>query len=78
MILISLLLWAAVMFYSNSFSNKCTEWRGEVRGHVTMVAKVLNLNNLSWQRQPFALSNDGRKGYSFVPECNYAQEKSYM
>ena len=43
-----------------------------------MVAKVLNLNNLSWQRQPFALSNDGRKGYSFVPECNYAQEKSYM
>ena len=43
-----------------------------------MVAKDLNLNNLSWQRQPFALSNDGRKGYSFVPECNYAQEKSYM
>ena len=35
-----------------------------------MVAKVLNLNNLSWQRQPFALSNDGRKGYSFVLECN--------
>ena len=29
-ILISLLLWAAVMFHSNSFSNKYTEWRGEV------------------------------------------------
>ena len=43
-----------------------------------MVAKVLNLNSLSWQRQPFALSNNGRKGYSFVPECNHAQEKSYM
>ena len=39
-----------------------------------MVAKVLNLNNLSWQREPFALSNDGRKGYCFVIERNYAQE----
>ena len=74
MILISLLLWAAVMFHSNSFSNKYTEWRGEVWGQVTMVPKVLNLNNLSWQRQPFALSNDGRKGYCFVRECNHAQE----
>ena len=35
--------------------------REEVRRHVTMVAKLLNLNNLSWQRRPFALSNDGRK-----------------
>ena len=26
-----------------------------------MVAKVLDLKNLSWQRRPFALSNDGRK-----------------
>ena len=26
-----------------------------------MVAKFLNLNNLSGQRQPFALWNDGRK-----------------
>ena len=76
-ILISLLLWAAVMFHSNSFSNRYTESRGEVWGHVTMVAKVLNLNNLSWQRQPFALSNDGRKGYCFVLECNYAQESHW-
>ena len=49
-ILISLLLWAAVLFCSNSFSNKYTEWRWEVWGHVTIVAKVLSLNNLSWQR----------------------------
>ena len=32
-----------------------------MRRHVTMVAKLLNLNNLSWQRRPFALSNGGRK-----------------
>ena len=31
-----------------------------------MVAKFLNLNNLSWQRQPFALSNDGRKEWASV------------
>ena len=41
-------------------------WRGEVRRHVTMVAKLLNLNNLSWQRRPFALSSDGRKVWATV------------
>ena len=34
--------------------------------HVTVVAKFLNLNNLSWQRQPFTLSNDGRKEWASV------------
>ena len=34
--------------------------------HVTMVALFLNLNNLSWQRRPFALSNDGRKEWASV------------
>ena len=38
----------------------------EVWRHVTMVAKFLNLNNLSWQRQPFALPNDGRKEWASV------------
>ena len=48
----------------------------EVWRHVTMVAKFLDLNNLSWQRRPFVLSNDGKKivGYRFVPECNQVQE----
>ena len=32
--------------------------RGEVWRHVTMVAKFLDLNNLSWKRQRFVLSND--------------------
>ena len=41
-------------------------WRGEVTRHVTMVAKLLNLNNLSWQRRPFAMSNDGRKSWATV------------
>ena len=31
-----------------------------------MVAKFLDLDNLSWQRQPFALSNDGRKVWATV------------
>ena len=34
--------------------------RGEVWRHVTMEAKFLNLDNLSWRRQSFALSNDER------------------
>ena len=40
-----------------------------------MVAKFLDLNNLSSQRRPFALLNAGKKGigYRFVPECNIAQ-----
>ena len=41
-----------------------------------MVAKFLNLNNLSWTRGPFALSNDGRKKWATVCvlEYNHAQE----
>ena len=34
--------------------------------HVTMVAKFQDLNNLSWQRQPFALSKDRRKIWATV------------
>ena len=34
--------------------------RGEVWRHVTMEAKFLNLVNLSWRGQSFALSNDER------------------
>ena len=34
---------------------------------VTMVAKFLELNNLSWQRQPFAnMSNDGKKSWATI------------
>ena len=33
---------------------------------VTMVATFLELNNLSWQRQPFALSNDGKNSRATV------------
>ena len=44
-----------------------TSQRGEVWRHVTMVAKFLDLNNPSWQRRPFASSNDGRS-------CNNARE----
>ena len=45
-----------------------------------MVAKSLDLNNLSWRRRSFALSNKKRKviGYHFVSECNDAQESHYM
>ena len=39
---------------------------GEVWRHVTMVAKFLDLNNLSWQRRPFVLSNDGKKSWATV------------
>ena len=54
-----------------------TSKRGEVRRHrVTMLAKFLDLNHLSWQRQSFALSNGGRwkvrMGYRLVPSCNHA------
>ena len=35
-----------------------TRKSGELWRHVTMVAKFLDLNNPSWQRRPFALSND--------------------
>ena len=41
-------------------------YRGEVWRHVTMVAKILDLKNFSWQRRPFALSNDGRKVWAIV------------
>ena len=37
------------------------EWR-----HVTMVAKFRDLNNLSWQKWPFVLSNDKRKVWPTV------------
>ena len=40
--------------------------RGEVRRYVTMVARFLDLNNLSWQWWPIALSNDGWKAWAIV------------
>ena len=42
----------------------------------TMVAKFLDLKDLSRQRRLFALPNDGKRsvGYRFVPECSHAQE----
>ena len=40
---------------------RLTLWTMELWGLVTMVAKFLDLNNCSWQRRPFAFSNDGRK-----------------
>ena len=46
--------------------------------HVAMVAKFLDHNNLTWQRRPFALSNDGRKVWTtvffFSWALNHAQE----
>ena len=44
-----------------------------------MVAKCLDLKDLSRQRRRFALPNDGKRsiGYRFVPECSHAQE-SYL
>ena len=41
--------------------NKWEVWR-----HVIMVAKFLDLDNLSWQRWPFALSNDKRNVWATV------------
>ena len=35
--------------------------REEVWRHVAHIANFLDINNLSWQRRPFALLNDGRK-----------------
>lgn len=45
-----------------------------------MVAKSLDLNDISWRRRSFALSNKKRKviEYRFVPECNHTQESHYM
>ena len=52
--------------------------RGELRRQVTMVANFLDLT-LSWQRRPFAFSNDGRKLWAtvllLVQSCT---GKSYM
>ena len=39
-----------------------------------MVAKYLDLDNLSWQRQPFVKRWKKSIGYPVVPECNHAQE----
>ena len=36
-----------------------------------MAAKFLDLNNLSWQRRPFALSNEGRNVWDTV--CSWVQ-----
>ena len=44
-----------------------------------MVGKVFDFNNLSWQRRPFALSNDGKK--NGLPFCFCVQScigKSYL
>ena len=46
---------------SDRFIEQWEVWR-----HVTMVATFLGLNNLSWQRWPFALSNNGRKVWATV------------
>ena len=49
-------------FYASALQKKMSEvWR-----HVTMVARFLDLNNLSWQRWSFALSNDKRKVWATV------------
>ena len=48
--------------------------RREVWRQVTIVAKFLDQNNLSWQRRPFGLSNDGRKVWDTVLFLNHAQE----
>ena len=45
---------------------RLTLWTIELWGLVTMVAKFLDLNNCSWQRRPFALSNYGRKVWSTI------------
>ena len=45
-------------------TTRMNSWKGLIKRkvwrHVTMVAKFLDFNNISWQRWPFALSNDGR------------------
>ena len=40
-----------------------------------MVSKFLDLNNFSWQRRPFALSNDGRKVWAIVLSLSATQRK---
>ena len=40
----------------------------DVWRHVTMVEKFLDFNNLSWQKRPFALSNDGGKVWATAQE----------
>ena len=40
-------------------------WR-HLPPHPLMVAQFLDLKNLSWQRRPFALSNDGRNVWANV------------
>ena len=45
---------------------RLTLWTIELWGLVTMVAKFLDLNNCSWQRRPFAFSNDGRKVWATI------------
>ena len=44
----------------------CSTKNIEVWRHVTMGAKFLDLNNLSWQRQPFALSNYRSKVWAAI------------
>ena len=44
----------------------CSTKNIEVWRHVTMGAKFLDLNNLSWQGRPFALSNYGRKVWAAI------------
>ena len=45
-------------------TTRMNSWKGLIKRkvwrHVTMVAKFLDFNNISWQRCPFALANDGR------------------
>ena len=54
-----------------------TLWSIEVRGRVTMEAKFLDLNNLSWQRRPFALSNDGRKVWATILILSAIMQRSH-
>ena len=59
--------------YTGSYEYiECREEKCDVR--LPILARVMDVNHLSWQRQPFTLSNDRRSmGYCFVPECNHAQ-----
>ena len=54
-----------------------TLWSIEVWGRVTMEAKFLDLNNLSWQRRPFALSNDGRKVWATIFILSAIMQRSH-
>ena len=59
--------------YTGSYEYiECREEKCDVR--LPILARVMDVNHLSWQGQPFTLSNDRRSmGYCFVPECNHAQ-----